>query len=65
AEQRCRIKREHHVTILQTNRWGEILDKVKRQSQMLDLSEDFLIKILDAIHVESINRQNRVMNEGK
>ncbi|MDE7355583.1 MAG: chorismate mutase [Rikenellaceae bacterium] len=65
AEKIGMIKRENNVTILQTNRWGEILDKVKRQSQMLDLSEDFLIKILDAIHVESINRQNRVMNEGK
>lgn len=57
------LKKENNVTILQTSRWGEILEKVKRQSKMLQLSEDFLSKLLDAIHVESINRQNSVMNK--
>lgn len=65
AEKIGMIKKENNVTILQANRWGEILEKVKRQSQLLNLSEEFLGKILEAIHVESINRQNRVMNEGK
>ncbi len=65
AEKIGMIKRENDVTILQPNRWGEIMEKVKRQSQMLNLSEEFLGKILEAIHVESINRQNSVMNEGK
>ena len=65
AEKIGMIKRENNVTILQPTRWGEIIDKVRRQSQLLNLSEEFLVKILEAIHVESINRQNRVMNEGK
>ena len=64
AEKIGMIKKENDVTILQTSRWGEILEKVKRQSQLLNLSEEFLGKILEAIHVESINRQNRVMNDG-
>ena len=64
AEKIGMIKKENNVTILQTSRWGEILEKVKRQSQLLNLSEEFLGKILEAIHVESINRQNRVMNDG-
>lgn len=56
------VKKENNVAILQANRWGEILERVKKQSKLLHLSEDFLIKILDAIHVESINKQNNVMN---
>ncbi len=53
AEKIGMIKKENNVTILQTSRWGEILEKVKRQSQLLNLSEEFLGKILEAIHVES------------
>ncbi len=64
AEKIGMIKKENNVTILQTSRWGEILEKVKRQSQLLNLSEEFLGKILEAIHVESIKRQDRVMNDG-
>lgn len=63
AEKIGAVKKENNVAILQTTRWSEILERVKRQSSMLQLSEDFLIKILDAIHVESINRQNEVMNK--
>ena len=65
AEKIGMIKKENNVTILQPTRWGEIIDKVRRQSQLLNLSEEFLWKILEAIHVESINRQNSVMNEGR
>jgi len=65
AEKIGMIKRENDVTILQPNRWSEIMEKVKRQSQMLNLSEEFLSKILEAIHMESIKRQNSVMNEGR
>lgn len=57
------VKRENNVAILQTNRWSDILERVKKQSERLSLSEDFLIKVLDAIHVESINKQNNIMNQ--
>ncbi|HIS34919.1 MAG TPA: bifunctional 3-deoxy-7-phosphoheptulonate synthase/chorismate mutase type II [Candidatus Avirikenella pullistercoris] len=63
AEKIGMVKKENNVAILQTNRWSEILDRAKSQSQKLGLSEDFLIKVLDAIHVESINHQNNVMNK--
>jgi chorismate mutase len=57
-------KRENNITILQTNRWNEILEKALVKGEKLDLSKDFVTKYLDAVHMESINHQNRIMNEG-
>lgn len=56
------IKRENNVAILQGGRWGDIVENIINQSQQLNLSENFLRTILEAIHVESIERQNKIMN---
>jgi chorismate mutase len=57
-------KRANNITILQTNRWNEILEKAVAKGTKLGLSNDFIIKYLDAVHLESINHQNKIMNEG-
>ena len=62
AEKIGEYKRENDITILQTNRWNEILEKGIIQGEKLGLSKDFILKYFDAVHLESINRQNRVMN---
>lgn len=56
-------KRENQVAILQGGRWNTIVSKVLSQAAALDLSEEFIKTILEAIHIESINRQNSVMNK--
>ncbi|MGN6339905.1 MAG: chorismate mutase [Ginsengibacter sp.] len=56
-------KRENNITILQTNRWNEILAKAFVKGDKLDLSKDFITKYFDAVHMESINHQNRIMNQ--
>jgi chorismate mutase len=56
-------KRENNITILQTNRWNEILDRAINKGELLGLSKDFIVKYFDAVHLESINHQNKVMNE--
>jgi chorismate mutase len=63
AEQIGRYKKENNITILQPNRWNEVLETGIRKGAKLGLTEEFIHKYLDAIHVESITRQNRVMNE--
>ncbi|MBE6212963.1 MAG: 3-deoxy-7-phosphoheptulonate synthase [Rikenellaceae bacterium] len=63
AEQIGRIKRENDVRILQTARWEDIMKRVLMSSRSLGLSEPFLRTMLDAVHVESIEHQNRVMKE--
>lgn len=55
-------KRENNVTILQTNRWNQILERAYAKSDKLGLSREFITKYLDAVHMESINRQNKIMN---
>lgn len=55
-------KKNNNITILQTNRWNEILEKAFAKGDKLGLSKEFITKYFDAIHLESINHQNNVMN---
>ena len=63
AEGIGRIKRENNVMILQSSRWNQVVERVLARSEELGLSRDFLNIILEAIHIESINKQNRVMQK--
>ena len=56
-------KRENNITILQTNRWNEILEKAFVKGDKLGLSKDFITKYFDAVHMESISHQNKIMND--
>lgn len=57
------FKKENNITILQVERWNEILRKGLESSQKLKLSEAFIKQYFDAVHIESINHQNTIMNE--
>ncbi len=63
AEKIGEIKRDNDVTILQSTRWSSVVDRFLSKSDSLGLSREFLSKVLDAIHIESINLQNEVMNK--
>ena len=56
------FKKENNVTILQSNRWNELLKKRINVGLFKGLSADFVQKIYSAIHEESIQHQNTVMN---
>jgi chorismate mutase len=62
AEKIGEYKRENSITILQTNRWNEILERAFRKGERLGLSKEFITKYFDAVHMESINHQNKIMN---
>jgi chorismate mutase len=62
ADKIGQFKRDNSVTILQTNRWNEILERAYRKGENLGLSKEFVTRYLDAVHMESINHQNRIMN---
>jgi chorismate mutase len=62
AERIGEYKKNNGVTILQSNRWNQILEKSFGKGDKLGLSREFVMRYLDAVHLESINRQNRVMN---
>ena len=65
AEKIGSYKKENNITILQTNRWNEILDRNIAKGEKLGLTKEFILKYFDAVHLESINRQNKVMNDEK
>lgn len=62
AEEIGEVKKEKGVTILQTNRWEQIIEKASAKGKLQGLSERFMIRYLNAIHQESIDHQNEVMN---
>src|SRR5690349_22273488 len=62
AEKIGQYKKDNNITILQTNRWNEILERAFQKGEKLNLSKEFITKYFDAVHMESINHQNKIMN---
>jgi chorismate mutase len=62
AEKIGEYKKNNNITILQTNRWNEILERAFKKGENLHLSKEFITKYFDAVHMESINHQNKIMN---
>ncbi|MBK5194047.1 MAG: bifunctional 3-deoxy-7-phosphoheptulonate synthase/chorismate mutase type II, partial [Flavobacteriaceae bacterium] len=54
-----KIKKSQNVAILQTQRWNEILGKMILKGEEQGLSEEFILKLFKAVHMESINHQKR------
>jgi len=63
SEKIGKYKKDNNITILQTNRWNSILERAFAQGEKLGLSKEFITKYFDAVHMESINRQNKIMND--
>lgn len=63
AEQIGQYKRDNNITILQTNRWNEVLERVCKKGEKLGLSKEFITQYFDAIHMESIKHQDVIMNQ--
>lgn len=62
AEKIGSYKKENEITIFQRKRWNEIFKNALERKAELGLSEDFIMKYLEAVHLESISHQNKVMN---
>lgn len=57
AEEIGIYKKQNQVTILQLERWQQIMRQVKAQAELLGLSDGFIEKLYNAIHEESIRIQ--------
>lgn len=62
ADKIGQYKKDNDITILQTSRWNEILERASKKGEVLGLSKEFITKYYDAVHMESINHQNNIMN---
>jgi chorismate mutase len=57
------FKKEHDMTILQTGRYNEILDKRGAQGALCGMDADFVKKVFEAIHEESVRQQMEIINK--
>lgn len=62
AEEIAQYKKANNITILQAGRWSEVLDNAIKTGEKKGLSKDFITKYYDAIHIESINHQKKIMD---
>lgn len=56
------LKKKKNVAVLQSTRWNEILGKMILEGESRGLSEEFVLKMFKAIHQESINHQEKIIN---
>ncbi len=56
-------KREHNMSVLQTNRYDQILDKRISQAEGMGIGASFMKQVLEAIHEESIRQQIEIINQ--
>lgn len=56
------LKKKKNVAVLQTNRWNAILGNMILEGEQRGLSEEFVLRMFKAIHQESINHQERIIN---
>ena len=56
------LKKQKNVAVLQTNRWNTILGKMILEGEAKGLSEEFVLRMFKAIHQESINHQEKIVN---
>ena len=62
SEQIGGLKKEKNVAVLQSKRWNEILGNMILEGESKGLSEEFVLKMFKAVHQESINHQEKVIN---
>ncbi len=56
------LKKDKNVAVLQSKRWNEILGNMILEGEQRGLSEEFVLKMFKAIHQESINHQEKIIN---
>ena len=56
-------KKEHNMTVLQTVRYNEIQNKRGAQGALCGMDPDFVRKIFEEVHEESVRQQMEIINQ--
>jgi len=56
-------KKEHNMTVLQTNRYNEILSKRGAQGALCGMAPEFVASVFEHIHEESVRQQIEIINK--
>ena len=55
-------KKEHNMTILQAVRYNEILEKRGAQGVLMGMGPEFVAKVFESVHEESVRQQMEIVN---
>ena len=58
-------KKDHNITILQLKRWSNIVQDRLKTGLDSGLKKEFLQKLLEIVHIESIHRQTEIYRKNK
>ncbi len=58
-----KYKKAHNMTVLQTSRYNEILEKRGVQGSLSGMSPEFVAKVFENIHEESVRQQIEIVNQ--
>ena len=58
-----RYKKDHNMTVLQASRYNEILEKRGVQGALTGMSPEFVAKVFENIHEESVRQQIEIVNK--
>ena len=56
-------KKEHNMTVLQTSRYNEILNKRGAQGSLWGMAPNFIKTVFEAVHEESVRQQMDIINQ--
>lgn len=56
-------KKEHNLTVLQSKRYGEMVDSRSAEADRLQMSPEFITHIFELIHEESVRQQLLIVNK--
>ena len=56
-------KKIHNLSVLQMERWNQILTDKIEKAHILNLDEDFIVNLYEQIHLDSINNQKEIINQ--
>ena len=56
-------KKEHNMTVLQSSRYNEILEKRGVQGTLTGMDAEFVAKVFESIHEESVRQQIEIVNK--
>ena len=56
-------KKEHNMTVLQTSRYNEILNKRGAQGSLCGMDSEFIKAVFEQVHEESVRQQMEIINQ--
>lgn len=56
-------KKEHNMTVFQANRYNEILEKRGAQGSLLGMDAEFIARVFEGVHEESVRQQMKIINQ--